>query len=147
VPSLVRWVNDKNFDGGQSTDEELELRDFHKRLLNFTIKSSALMGEYQDIQLYNHQNTEWYNDKVLSFVRWSDDEQLIVISNFNADNTYGFELQLPEDLVQKLKLEDGDYQVEDQLYNTYSSTLKVENGKAQVRIDIKPLESFILKIK
>jgi glycosidase len=147
VSSLVRWVNDKNFDGGQSTDEELELRDFHKRLLNFTIKSSALMGEYQDIQLYNHQNTEWYNDKVLSFVRWSDEEQLIVISNFNAENTYGFELQLPEDLVQKLKLEDGDYQVEDQLYNTYSSTLKVENGKAQVRIDIKPLESFILKIK
>jgi glycosidase len=147
VSSLVRWVNDKNFDGGQSTDEELELRDFHKRLLNFTIKSSALMGDYQDIQLYNHQNTEWYNDKVLSFVRWSDDEQLIVISNFNAENTYGFELQLPEDLVQKLKLEDGDYQVEDQLYNTYSSTLKVENGKAQVRIDIKPLESFILKIK
>jgi glycosidase len=147
APTVVRWVNDKSFDGGQSTKEELELRDFHKRLLNFTINSSALMGEYQDIQLYNHQNTEWYNDKVLSFVRWSDDEKLIIISNFNADNTYGFGLQLPEDLIQKLKLEDGDYQVEDQLYNTYSSTLKVENGKAQVRIDIKPLESFILKIK
>ena len=37
--------------------------------------------------------------------------------------------------------------VEDQLYNTYTSTLKVENGKAKIRIDIKPLESFILKIK
>jgi len=147
VPSIVRWVNDKKFDGGQSTKEELELRDFYKRLLNFTINSSALMGDYQDIQLYNHQNTEWYNDKVLSFVRWSDDEQLIIVSNFNADNTYGFELQLPEDLVNKLKLKDGEYKVEDQLYNTYSSTLKVENGKAQVRIDIKPLESFILKIK
>ena len=147
VPSVVRWVNNKQFDGGQSTTEELELRDFYKRLLTFTINSSALMGEYQDIQHYNHQNTEWYNDKVLSFVRWSDDEKLIIISNFNADNTYGFELQLPEDLVQKLKLQDGEYEVKDQLYKTYTSTLKVENGKAQVRIDIKPLESFILKIK
>lgn len=146
VPSMVRWVNDKKFDGGQSTEAEKELRDFYKRLLNFTINSSALMGNYQDIQHYNHQNTEWYNDKVLSFVRWSDDERLIVISNFNAENTYGFELQLPEDLVQKLKLQDGEYEVKDQLYNTYTSTLKVDNGKAQVRIDIKPLESFILKI-
>ncbi|SDG93884.1 alpha-amylase family glycosyl hydrolase [Winogradskyella thalassocola] len=146
VPSYVRWVNDKKFDGGQSTKEELELRDFYKRLLNFTINSSALMGDYQDIQHYNHQNTEWYNDKVLSFVRWSDDEKLIIISNFNAENTYGFELQLPADLVQKLGLQDGEYEVKDQLYNQYASTLNVENGKAKVRVDIKPLESFILKI-
>jgi len=147
VPSQVRWVNDKKFDGGQSTEAEKELRDFYKRLLNFTINSSALMGDYQDIQWYNQEHTEWYNDKVLSFVRWSEDEKLIIISNFNADNTYGFELQLPEDLVQKLKLQDGEYEVKDQLYNTYTSTLKVVNGKAEVRIDVKPLESFILKIK
>ncbi|MBO3115661.1 alpha amylase C-terminal domain-containing protein [Winogradskyella sp. DF17] len=146
VPSMVRWVNNKQFDGGQSTKEEKELRDFYKRLLNFTINSSALMGDYQDIHLYNQQNTEWYNDKVLSFVRWSDDERLIIISNFNAENTYGFELQLPEGLVQKLNLKDGEFQVIDQLYDEYNSTLNVENGKASVRIDIKPLESFILKI-
>ena len=146
VPSLVRWVNDKKFDGGQSTESELELRDFYKRLLNFTINSSALMGNYQDIHLYNQQNTEWYNDKVLSFVRWNEDEQLIVISNFNADNTYGFELQLPEGLIEKLGLDNGEYKVEDQLYDQYNSTLKVINGKAEVRIDIEPLQSFILKI-
>ena len=147
VPSVVRWVNNKQFDGGQSTAEELELRDFYQRLLNFTIKSSALMGNYQDIHLYNQQHTEWYNDKVLSFVRWSDDEQLIIVSNFNADNTYGFELQLPEDFVGKLGLSDGEYEVKDQLFGNYTSVLKVEDGKAEVRIDIKPLESFILKIK
>ncbi|GGW54202.1 glycosidase [Winogradskyella epiphytica] len=147
VPSVVRWVNDKKFDGGQSTKEELELRDFYKRLLNFTINSSALASNYQDIHAYNREHTENYNDKLLSFVRWSDDEQLIVISNFDADNAYDFDLKLPENVVQKLKLEDGDYKVKDQLYDTYSSTLNVENGKARVKIEIKPLESFILKIK
>ena len=136
VPSLVRWVNNKNFDGGQSTEEEKSLRDFYKRLLNFTINSSALAGNYQDIHAYNHQHTEWYNDKVLSFVRWSDDEKLIIISNFNADNTYGFELQLPEDLVKKLKLQDGKYQIEDQLYNAYASTLKVVKGKHKLELTL-----------
>jgi len=147
VPHLQRWVNNKQFDGGQSTSEELKLRDFYKRLLNFTINSSALMGNYEDIHNFNREQTEWYNDQVLSFVRWSDDEKLIMISNFNAENTYGFELGLPQDIIKKWNLKDGDYQVNDQLYKTYGSVLKVQNNQARVRVDIKPLESFILKLK
>ena len=147
VPTLQRWVNNKKFNGGQSTDEEKALRDFYKRLLNFTIKSSALAGNYQDIHAHNRQNTEWYNDKVLSFVRWSDDEKLIVITNFNAENTYGFELGLPKEIIETWNLKEGEYQVEDQLYDTYKSTLKVRNNQATVRVDVKPLESFILKIE
>jgi glycosidase len=147
VSSLVRWNNNQNFDGGQSTEQEKALRDFYKRLLNFTINSSALAENYQDIHLFNRENTEWYNDKVLSFVRWSDDEKLIVVSNFNAENTYGFELGLPQDIIEKWNLKDGEYKVVDQLYNTFTSTLNVENNQARVRVDIKPLESFILKIQ
>ncbi|MBT8395249.1 MAG: alpha amylase C-terminal domain-containing protein [Bacteroidia bacterium] len=147
VPSFVRWVNNKKFDGGKSTEEEKSLRDFYKRLLNFTINSSALAGNYQDIHAHNRYNTEWYNDKVLSFVRWSDDEKLIIVSNFNAKNTYGFELDLPKDIIEKWNLKEGEYQVEDQLYNNYTSILKVDKNHAQVRVDVKPLESFILKIK
>lgn len=146
VPNHQRWVNNKNFDGGQSTDEEKVLRDFYKRLLNFTINSSALMGNYQDIHHFNRQNTEWYNDKVLSFVRWNADEKLIVVSSFSDIDTFGFELQLPEDLVEKLNVKDGNHEVVDQLYGKYKSTLRISNSKALVRIDIKPLESLILKI-
>jgi hypothetical protein len=124
-----------------------KLRDFYKRLLNFTITSSALTENYQDIHHYNRQHTEWYNDQVLSFVRWSDTEKLIIVSNFNPDNSYGFELQLPENIISDWGLQDGDYQAKDQLYNKYLSTLKVINNQAKIRIDIKPLESFILKIK
>ena len=147
VPSLQRWVNDKKFDGGQSTKEEKSLRDFYKRLLNFTINSDALMGEYQDIHQFNREHTEWYNEKVLSFVRYSDDEKLIIISNFNAENEYGFELQIPTDIIKKWNLKEGEYQFKDQLYNEYSSTLIVKNNEAKIRIDVKPLESFILKLK
>ena len=147
VPSMVRWVNNKQFDGGQSTAQELELRDFYKRLLNFTISSPALMGNYQDIHLYNQANTEWYNDKVLSFVRWSEGQSLIIVSNFNGANTYGFDLQLPEDLINKLGLKDGTYILKEQLYSQYETKLVVENGKAKARIDVEPLESLILEIQ
>ncbi len=146
VPHLQRWVNDKKFDGGQSTSEEKALRDFYKRLLNFTISSSALAANYQDIHAFNRQQTGWYNDKVLSFVRWSATEKLIIVANFDAENTYGFDLNLPQNLVHEWKLNEGEYQVEDQLFKSYTSTLKVYDNKASVRVDLKPLESFILKI-
>ena len=144
---MQRWVNDKKFDGGQSTKEEKSLRDFYKRLLNFTINSDALMGEYQDIHQFNRENTEGYTEKVLSFVRYSETEKLIIISNFNADNEYGFELQIPANIIKKWNLKEGEYQFKDQLYNEYSSTLVVKNNEAKIRLDVKPLESFILKLQ
>jgi glycosidase len=142
----VRWVNNKAFDGGQSTEKERELRDFYKRLLNFTIESSALMGNYQDLQHFNQANTEWYNDKVLSFARWSKDEQLIIISNFSESETYGFELQIPADLMDKLMLVPGEYQLKEQLYGSYETKLVVNESNAAARIDIQPLESLVLRI-
>jgi len=147
VPAHQRWVNKKQFDGGQLTKEEKDLRDFYKRLLNFTINSSALAGGYQDIHLYNREHTEDYSDKVLSFVRWSDDEKLIIVSNFDDDNASGFELKIPNSVIESWKLGDATFEIEDQLYNQFNSTLKVEKGIGNIKIKLDALESFILKIK
>ncbi|MDY7394455.1 alpha-amylase family glycosyl hydrolase [Aureibaculum sp. 2210JD6-5] len=147
VPHLQRWVNDKKFDGGQSTPEEKALRDFYKRLLNFTIKNSALMGEYQDIHHHNREHTEWYNDKVYSFVRWRGDDKLIIVSNFNDSNHYGFDLQIPKDVIEKWNLKDGSYSTEDQIYHKHKPTLEVRDGVGYIRIELDTLESVILKLE
>tara|TARA_R110002049_G_scaffold26361_2_gene91839 strand:+ start:33429 stop:35270 length:1842 start_codon:yes stop_codon:yes gene_type:complete len=147
VPNLQRWVNDKQFDGGQSTESEKSLRDFYKRLLNFTINSSALAENYQDIHLYNREHTQNYTDKVLSFVRWSTDEKLIIISNFDAEKGYEFNLKIPKEIIQLWNLTDGNYKVKDQLYNQFTSILNIENGIGTIKIQVDTLESFILKIQ
>lgn len=147
VPYLQRWVNNKQFDGGQLSNEEKQLRDFYKRLLNFTINSSALAGKYQDIHFFNREKTQNYNDKILSFVRWSANEKLIVVSNFDANNGFEFELKLPNNIVKEWQLNDGSYKVSDVLYNQFSSDLIVKNGVGTVNVHVKPLESFILKIQ
>ena len=147
VPAHQRWVNNKQFDGGQLTNEEKNLRDFYKRLLNFTISSSALVGDYQDIHLYNREHTEGYSAKVLSFVRWSDDEKLIIVSNFDNKKSYGFELKIPKHVIEPWKLAEKTYDVEDQLYNQFNTTLIVENGIGTIKIKLDALQSFILKIK
>jgi glycosidase len=147
VPAFQRWVNDKQFDGGKSTKEELALRDFYKRLLNFTISSSALMGEYHDLHLFNRKNTENYSSKILSFTRFAVNEKLIVISNFDSEKAHEFELKIPFEIIKKWHLNQGTYLVRDQLYFKKSFDLKVKNSEATVKILINPLESFILKLQ
>ncbi len=147
VPAHQRWMNNKQFDGKQLTNEEQALRDFYKRLLNFTIKSSALAEAYQDIHLYNRKNTEGYNDKVLSFVRWSANEKLIIISNFDDSNNYQFNLQIPENIIKTWDLKAGSYKVQDVLYKQFSSKLIVDNNIGTINVKLNPLESVILKIQ
>jgi glycosidase len=147
VPSLQRWVNKQQFDGGQLTKEELNLRDFYKRLLNFTIHSDALMGKYLDIHLFNRKNTKNYNSKLLSFVRWSKNEKLLIITNFDAINTYKFTLKISPEVIGKWSLQDGEYQLKDELFQTTTFNLKVNQSKGLVPLEIKPLESFILKLQ
>ena len=147
VPAHQRWVNNKQFDSGQLKGNEKQLRDFYKRLLNFTINSTALMGNYEDIHLYNRVHTKGYNDKLLSFVRWDEEEKLIVISNFDAENSYDFNLKIPENLIKLWNLKLPKYKVVDQIYNQFKSDLVIKNEVGYINIKLNPLESFILKIE
>jgi glycosidase len=147
VPNHQRWMNDGAFDGGKLTSSEKELRDFYKRLLNFSAKSSAVMGQFQDLQEVNRQAALGYDpDHVYSFVRWSDTQRLIVLTNFSSESANSFELKIPADLIKKWNLKDGIYDLKDQLYNKSIVQLHVVNGEGKASISIAPLESFIYQL-
>jgi glycosidase len=147
VPNHQKWMNEGKFDGGQLSDSEKALRDFYKRLLNFSLKSSALMGSFQEIQSVNRQNTAGYDELIYSYVRWSEGQKLIVTANFSSEKTSEFDLKIPADVISKWNLKDGEYQLTDQLYKTTSVKLIVKNGEGSARIKILPSESFILELQ
>jgi len=147
VPNHQRWVNNKEYDGGQLSEKETNLRDFYKRLLNFSVNSSALMGEYKEIHYYNREHTDNYNHRVFSFARWSDEEKLMIISNFDSNKSYEFELKVPEEVIKTWKLSDGNYPVTDMLYGQYSTDLKIVNGIGFIKVKLDPLESLILSVE
>ncbi|RDI57505.1 alpha-amylase family protein [Flavobacterium glaciei] len=146
VPNHQRWMNEGKFDGGQLTKEEKELRDFYKKLLNFSLNSSALMGKYQEIQTVNRNNTQGYDSGIYSFTRWSDSQKLIVVTNFSWLTTSNFELLIPSDIIQKWNLKDGNYTLTDQLYHKSAIQLQVVNGEGKAQITIAPSESFIYQL-
>ena len=145
VPNHQRWMNGGKFDCGQLSESEKNLRDFYKRLLNFSLKSDALMGEFQEIQSVNRAETDGYDPGIYSFVRWSDNEKLIVVANFSWVTKSNFDLIIPSDVIAKWNLKDGSYPIKDQLYGS-EATLKVENGVGVVKVNIGLSESFVFKI-
>ena len=147
VPNHQRWMNNGKFDGGQLSESEKSLRDFYKRLLNFSIVSPALMGSFQEIQSANRENNAGYDELIYSFVRWSENQKLIVVANFSSEKTSEFELKIPADVIAKWNLKDGEYQLTDQLYQANKTLLKIENGVGVTRIKILPSESFIYEVK
>ncbi|HRE78708.1 MAG TPA: alpha-amylase family protein [Flavobacterium sp.] len=146
VPHHQRWMNDGKFDGGQLKPEEKELRDFYKRLLNFTLKSSALMGEFEQIHDANLNAGSNYDFGLYSYVRWSDDEKLVIVTNFNQNTPVQCEVMIPADVVKKMNLKDGKYKLKDQLYGKSSTELLIENGVGKFKLKIGVNESFIYKI-
>ncbi len=146
VPNHQRWMNGGKFDGGQLTREEKDLRDFYKRLLNFSLRSSALMGKFQEIQTVNRQVTKGYDQGIYAFTRWSDVQKLLIVVNFSWQTTSTFELKIPSDIIQKWNLKDGNYKVTDQLFHKNSIRLQVLNGEGKAQITIAPSESFIYQL-
>ncbi|MCW3788556.1 alpha-amylase family glycosyl hydrolase [Plebeiibacterium sediminum] len=144
VPHHQRWMNNGAFDGGQLSDKEKELRDFYKRLLNFTINSNALMGEYAEIHDYNRKKTEGYNDKVYAFVRWSKEEKLIVVSNFGQDKVQ-FNLRVPASLLVKIGIVESIVTIEDLLYHQFKTSVKIDHDM-EIPIQLESNVSYILKV-
>lgn len=144
VPNHQRWMNHGKFDGGLLTEKEKALRDFYKRLLNFSIESSALMGNYIDLHTVNAQ-TAGYNGQQYAFARWSDTEKLIVVSNFDSNHSQTYTLKLPNELIILWHLKDGNYPVKDVLYGK-TFPLKVEQGLGFIDLKLEGSESFILKL-
>ncbi|MCB9203247.1 MAG: alpha-amylase family protein [Flavobacteriales bacterium] len=142
VPAHQRWVNNGEFDGGQLSKEEKELREFYEKLLNFSIQNQTMLGEYQEIHTYNRESNNTYNDKLFSFVRWKDNSRVLVISNFDDKNTYDVDLEIPKELIEEMNLTDSKYKLNSILEKSCSK-LKIKNGQGVVTVKLKPLQSYV----
>jgi len=102
VPAHQGWLNGGKYDGGSLTAEQTALRTFYQKLLKFSSEASALKGEYLSLHSLN-LTSPGYSEQQLSFARFDDKQQLVVVSNF-ADQPVSFQLQLPTELMQKWQL-------------------------------------------
>lgn len=142
VPAHQRWVNGKRYDGGALTPEEVALREYYCRLLNLPI-----VGAFRNIHQYNRAYTPYYNDKVYSFVRETVQEKWLVIANFSKRDGFGFELQVPPELLTTWDLPNGSYPLSDKLYGEVQTHFHRTDSYGRMRVDIAPLQTLFFKLE
>lgn len=146
VPSHQRWMNNGAFDGGLLTDEEHELRDFYQRLLNFSLTSTAMLGEYQEIHRHNREHSDTYNEQLFCFSRYDQQQKLLVVANFAEHDQGMVMIKLPSSLIDAWQLDNGEYTLTEQLDGNHTVVLSVANGIGELQLSISSLSSMILQL-
>tara|TARA_R110002126_G_scaffold54341_14_gene147197 strand:- start:11688 stop:13637 length:1950 start_codon:yes stop_codon:yes gene_type:complete len=146
VPHHQRWMNGGKFDGGALTQDEAQLRAFYQSLMQFSATAPALMGEYYPLHSANLINNTAYSEQQLAFARYSDAQQLIIVSNFKAEQTVEFELVVPAELISQWQLADGSHGLAGQLGGE-ANVLQVTNGIGRVTIALPPLGSVVYRVQ
>lgn len=145
VPHHQRWMNGGKFDGGALSPAERELRQFYETLMQFSRNAPALNGAYQELHTVNLAAGTAYSEQQLAFARYVEQQQLVVVSHFNPEQTVAFNLQLPATLIAAWQLSDGTYQLQDQLTGERQQ-LQVSGGIGQIPVQLAPLGSVVYQL-
>jgi glycosidase len=145
VPAHQRWMNDGAFDGGQLTGDEQALRDFYVSLMSLVSQSPAMMGEYAEIHRANSEATEGYDDRLLSWLRWHGDEQLLLIANFRDQAYPPMDLLVPAEAIAAWQLEEGEHRLVEQIHGDHEAVLQVGDGIGRVSLELAPFDALIFK--
>lgn len=144
VPQHQKWVNNLQYDGGQLSDEEKQLRQFYGDILTLASNNQAIaQGKYADLTVFNQQKGN-FSPLVHAFVRYHGDEKLIIVSNFNA-KTEGVKIQIQEGLAQELGIKPGTAYVGRDLLRSGAEIGLDAN--LTMSLEIPAYSSLILKVK
>lgn len=148
VPHHQRWMNEGKFDGGKLKKDEKELRDFYKRLLNFSLTSKAMVGKFYSLQEYNLSRNKGYDFGLYSYLRYDEKEKIIVVTNFNHNTTITCQVAIPDRVLKEWNIKNGsNYKLTEQLYKKQSTNLIIGENEATFNITLKPCESVIYKVE
>jgi glycosidase len=110
VPEHQKWMNDGAFDGGRLSEAQLALRDFYKRILTISGTYPAITeGKFYHLPLNEHH----LSSKVYAYVRYTENQRLLVVANFDRTGIFEAEVNIPAELLEQNTIST----VSDILYN------------------------------
>lgn len=144
VPEHQKWMNGGKFDGGQLSLEQKQLRQFYAELLSLAHTNPAITsGEYVDITGYNISKSN-FGDNVHAFLRYADDERLLILSSFSGQDL-SVKVAIPPDEIRRMGLDaSGSYLARDMLFREHEVGLDQEFA---FQVTLRPYGSYIFKIK
>ncbi|HVW98436.1 MAG TPA: alpha-amylase family glycosyl hydrolase [Mucilaginibacter sp.] len=103
VPEHQKWLDNGKFDGGELSENQKNLRGFYSKLLNAVKNNKALnSGAFYELMIAN-EHQPGFNTRLYIFVRYTDKQRILVITNFNR-NEQTVQVKFPDDLLKQFKL-------------------------------------------
>jgi len=158
VPAHQRWMNNGKFDGGQLTASEKLLRSFYADVMKISAFHPAMLGEYmpvnfKQIQVADARGNETVKgqsgiegaDKLVAFVRYVENQRLLVISHFDQKQTINLALLLNQEQLGILGLNTGTLVGVDLLTGT-EQTLLVNEQLGKMQLTLAPMQSMVIQL-
>ncbi|WP_342329467.1 alpha-amylase family glycosyl hydrolase [Pedobacter sp. FW305-3-2-15-E-R2A2] len=127
VPEHQKWMNKGAFDGGLLNPEQQKLRAFYQQLMKVSGTAEAVLkGDILEVPLQT--------ERAYAFIRYSGNQRLLVVANFDRNQSVIQELNVPENLLKGRNIT----QAVDLLTGTVNAhtnlsiSLKVLPGTAQI---------------
>ena len=106
MPRHQKWMAEGKFDGSDFTDEQRKLYDFYKKLLNFRLTSDAInKGAFYDLMWVNPWYSNFDPQYVYAFLRYYNQDRLLIVINFNQNESRYCEVKIAEDALEYIGLQ------------------------------------------
>ena len=101
MPRHQKWMAGGKFDGSEFTDEQRKLYDFYKKILNFRLTSDAInKGAFYDLMWVNPWYSNFDPQYVYAFLRYYNNDRLLIVINFNQNESRYCEVKIAEDALE-----------------------------------------------
>lgn len=109
MPKHQNWMSDGKFDGGGFSEEQRKLHDFYKKLLNFRLTSDAInKGAFYDLMWVNPWYSNFDPQYIYAFLRYYNEERLLIVVNFNLDESRYCEVKISQDALEYMRMTSAD---------------------------------------
>lgn len=109
MPKHQNWMSDGKFDGGGFSEEQRKLHNFYKKLLNFRLTSDAInKGAFYDLMWVNPWYSNFDPQYIYAFLRYYNEERLLIVVNFNLDESRYCEVKISQDALEYMRMTSAD---------------------------------------
>ncbi|XWW45689.1 alpha-amylase [Fibrella sp. USSR17] len=99
------YVNEHRYDGTRLTPEQRELRAFYEKLGTLVNQSDAIRtGAFYDLQWANQATPGYNQHRVYSYLRYTDDQKLLIVCNFDQTAPLNVVLCIPDHALSLMRI-------------------------------------------
>jgi glycosidase len=133
VPNHQKWMNGGLFDGGSLTADQQKLRADYKQILKVATHSDAIInGDIFEIKATGNMNARMY-----AFIRYSKNQRILVITNFDRNIIMEANIELPEFLLNEKTLSKAKELITNKEINVA--------GKKSILVKLNPVSSQVIE--